>query len=227
MTRLRIFLAVLLVALIAGVYLSGLNQYITIDFFREQQAVVEAFVSQSPLFAVLLFCMVYIAATALSLPVAAVMALVSGALFGTVLGTIIISFASTAGAVLAFLVSRFLLQEFVDQTFPQATKIINEGVRRDGAAYLFCVRLVPAMPYFVLNLVMGLTHMPVRTFAWVTQVGLLPITLVLTNAGEQISRIDSPADIMSPALIGSLTLLGLFPLVAKKLIERMQSRGWL
>lgn len=225
MTKFRIFLAVILAALIAGVYLSGLNQYLTLDFYREQQGVVQAFVQQNRALAALLFYLVYITATALSLPVAALFALLSGALFGMVMGTIVISLASTTGAVLAFLVSRFLLQDFVDQKFPQAAKMINQGIQRDGAAYLFCIRLVPAMPYFVLNLVMGLTHMPVRTFAWVTQVGLLPITLVLTNAGEQIALIDSPADIMSPGLIASLTLIGLFPLVAKKVLERLQTRA--
>ncbi len=225
MTRFRIFLAVILAGLIAGVYLSGLSQYLTLDFYREQQEFVQAFVRHNRALAVLLFYLIYITATGLSLPVAALFALLSGALFGMVLGTIVISLASTTGAVLAFLVSRFLLQDFVDQKFPHAAKMINQGIQRDGAAYLFCVRLVPAMPYFVLNLVMGLTHMPVRTFAWVTQVGLLPITLVLTNAGEQIALIDSPADIMSPGLIASLTLIGLFPLAAKKLLERLRARA--
>jgi len=224
MTKLRIMLALFIATLLVVVFWFDLYQYLTLDFFRAQQELVQNFVAGNLLLSIIIFFGVYISATALSLPVAAVMALMAGALFGMLLGTVVISFASTTGATLAFLASRFLLQDYVDHRFPKATQAINEGIVRDGPYYLFCVRLVPAMPYFVLNLVMGLTHMPARTFAWVTQLGLFPITLVLTNAGEQIALVESPNDIMSPTLIGSLTLIGIFPLVAKKMLDRLQAR---
>jgi uncharacterized membrane protein YdjX (TVP38/TMEM64 family) len=151
------------------------------------------------------------------------LSLSAGALFGVALGTVVVSFASTLGATLAFLASRFVLQDFVDRHFSKVADIINEGILRDGPYYLFSLRLIPLFPYFVINLVMGLTHMPVRTFAWVSQLGLLPITLVLTNAGEQIALVKSFGDVMSPALMGSLIMVGLFPLITKKVLSVFRS----
>ncbi|MGI9315840.1 MAG: TVP38/TMEM64 family protein [bacterium] len=217
-------MAIVIGVAVAAVFWFDLYSYLTLEYFQAQQDNVEAFVAANKPLSVLLFFLVYILATGLSLPVAAVMALSAGALFGLVMGTVVISISSVAGATIAFLISRFLLQDYVDRRFPKATNTINEGIKQDGAYYLFCVRLVPAMPYFVLNLVMGLTHMPVRTFAWVTQLGLLPITLVLTNAGQEIARIESTSDIMSPTLIASLTLIGVFPLVAKKMLDQLQAK---
>ncbi|MDP6437817.1 MAG: VTT domain-containing protein [Gammaproteobacteria bacterium] len=224
MTKFRILLAVLIGLLLAGVFWLDLYQYLTLEFYREQQELIQAYVRDNLLLSIVIFFAIYIGATTISLPVAGVMCILSGALFGMVLGTIVISLASTIGAVLAFLVSRFLLQDFVDRHFPKAAQIVNEGLLRDGAYYLFGLRLVPAFPYFVLNMVMGVTHIPVWTYAWVTQVALLPITLVLTNAGEQFALIRTPADIMSPTLMGSLILIGIFPLAAKKLLALIQVR---
>lgn len=222
MTKFRILIAVMIGLLLAGVFWLDLYQYLTLEFYREQQEMIQGYVNDNMLLSIVIFFIVYISATTISLPVAGVMCILSGALFGMVLGTIVISLASTIGAVLAFLISRFLLQDFVDRHFPKAAKVVNEGIVREGAYYLFGLRLVPAFPYFVLNLVMGVTHMPVWTYTWVTQVALLPITLVLTNAGEQVALIKTPADIMSPTLMGSLILIGIFPLAAKKLLALMQ-----
>ncbi|HJP04325.1 MAG: hypothetical protein CL799_11315 [Chromatiales bacterium] len=224
MTKFRILLAVLICLLLAGIFWFDLYQYLTLEFYREQQELIQEYVHSNLLLSIVIFFTIYISATTISLPVAGVMCILSGALFGMVLGTIVISLASTIGAVLAFLVSRFLLQDLADRHFPKATQVINEGILRDGAYYLFGLRLVPAFPYFVLNMVMGVTHMPVWTYAWVTQLALLPITLILTNAGEQVALIQSPGDIMSPALMGSLILIGVFPLIARKLLAIIQVR---
>jgi uncharacterized membrane protein YdjX (TVP38/TMEM64 family) len=224
MTKLKFLLAALLLIVVAGVFLLDLYQYLTLEFYREQQEEVQSFVSNNIVLSLTLFFCVYVSATAISLPVAGVMAIVAGALFGVMLGTVVVSFASTIGATIAFLVGRFLLQDFVDEHFPKAARIINAGIERDGPYYLFGLRLVPVFPYFVINLAMGLTHLPVRTFAWVSQLGLLPITLILTNAGEQLALIKSPGDIISPTLMGSMMLVGCFPLVARKLLGMVQAR---
>jgi uncharacterized membrane protein YdjX (TVP38/TMEM64 family) len=224
MTKFRILLVILLGAVIAGVFWFDLYQYLTIEFFSEQQEIIQNFVQENLLLSVCIFFTIYVSATAISLPVGVMLSLSAGALFGVLLGTVVVSFASTLGATLAFLASRFVLQDFVDRHFSKVARVINEGILRDGPYYLFSLRLIPVFPYFVINLVMGLTHMPVRTFAWVSQLGLLPITLVLTNAGDQISLVKSFGDIMSPVLMGSLILVGLFPLITKKMLSIFQSR---
>jgi uncharacterized membrane protein YdjX (TVP38/TMEM64 family) len=223
MTKFRILLALIVTLMVIAVFWFDLYQFLTLDFYREQQESIQQLVHKNLALSVCVFFAVYISATAISLPVAGVMVIVAGALFGVVLGSVVISFASTAGATLAFLLSRFLFQDFVDRHFPKATEVINEGIARDGPYYLFSMRLVPVFPYFVINLVMGLTHIRVWTFAWVTQLGLLPITVILANAGEQIALIKSPGDIISPSLTGSLILVGLFPLIARKLLEMFQA----
>jgi uncharacterized membrane protein YdjX (TVP38/TMEM64 family) len=221
MTKLRILIVIAIAALLAVLYWFDLYQYLTLDYYQQQQVLIQELVRDNLFLSVLVFFAVYISATAISLPVAGAMALIAGALFGVVLGSVIISFASMTGATLAFLLSRFLLQDFVDRHFPKATEIINSGLNRDGAYYLFSLRLVPIFPFFVINFVMGLTHMRVWVFALVTQLGLLPITIILTNAGEQITAIASPGDILSPKLLGSLILIGVFPLLAHKLLDFM------
>ncbi|MGI9307927.1 MAG: TVP38/TMEM64 family protein [Gammaproteobacteria bacterium] len=224
MTQLRIPLAILILVSIAAIWWFDIYQYLTLEFYREQQQFIQDFVRDNQLLSIGIFFAVYVTATTLSLPVAGVFCVLSGALFGMVLGTVVISFASTIGATCAFLVSRFILQDYVDRRFPHAAERVNDGILQDGPYYLFSIRLVPAFPYFVVNMVMGLTHMPVLTFAWVTQLGLLPITLVLTNAGEQFALIKSPGDIISPMIMGSLILIGLFPLIAKKLLDTVRTR---
>jgi len=218
MSKFRVLLGLVVVLIVLGFYWFDLYQYLTLEFYREQHEALNKLVNDNLALSVGVFFAVYVSATAISLPVAGVMVLVAGALFGVVLGSIVISVSSTVGATLAFLLSRFLFQDFVDRHFPKATEAINAGIVRDGPYYLFSIRLVPLFPYFVINLAMGLTHIRVWTFAWVTQLGLLPITVILANAGEQVALIKSPGDIMSPTLVGSLTLVGLFPLISKKLL---------
>ncbi len=164
--------------------------------------------------------LLYVVVTALSLPGAAVMTLAGGGLFGLVTGTIAVSFASTIGATCACLVSRFFLRDWVQGKFGEKLHTINEGIEKEGAFYLFSLRLIPVFPFFIINLLMGLTTMPARTYFWVSQLGMLPATIVYVNAGNELAKIDSLGGIVSPSLIGSFAVLGLFPITVKKLMER-------
>jgi len=159
-----------------------------------------------------------VATTALSLPGAAVLTLASGLIFGLQVGTLLSSFASTMGAGLAFLATRYFLKDWVQSKFGSKIDSINEGVKKEGAYYLFTLRLMPVFPFFLVNLLMGLTPIKFWTYYWVSQIAMLPGTAIYVNAGTQISEIESPKDILSPALILSFVLLGLFPLVIKKAI---------
>jgi uncharacterized membrane protein YdjX (TVP38/TMEM64 family) len=162
------------------------------------------------------YTLIYIAVTALSLPGAAVMTLAGGGLFGLLVGTIVVSFASTIGATLAFLVSRFLLRDWVQTKFNDKLQPINDGIEADGAFYLFTLRLVPAFPFFIINLVMGLTPIKTIQFYLTSQIGMLAGTIVFVNAGTHLSKIDSLNGILSPGLLISFILLGIFPFLAKK-----------
>ncbi len=205
------FLAIALAAFFA----LDLGSYLTIENLKSRQTELAALVGQRPLLMIGGFFLLYVAATALSLPGAAILTLAAGAIFGLGLGTLIVSFASVIGASLAFLSSRYLLRDWVKGRFGQRVKSIDQGIEKDGAFYLLSLRLIPAFPFFLINLAMGLTAMKLATFALVSQIGMLPGTLVFVNAGTQLARIESSSGILSPALIGSFVLLGLFPLLAK------------
>ncbi|WP_018990191.1 FAD-dependent oxidoreductase [Aromatoleum toluclasticum] len=226
----RFVLAAALVLAIALFFQFDLDGYLNLDFFKSQQAAIEAWREARPLAAALGFFVLYVAVTGLSLPGAAVMTLVAGAIFGLAWGTLIVSFASTIGATLAFLASRFVLRESVQSRFGDRLAAINAGVEKDGGFYLFTLRLVPAFPFFVINLVMGLTPIRTRTFYWVSQLGMLAGTLVYVNAGTRLAQIDSLAGILSPGLLASFALLGVFPLIARKLVAAAKARkvyaGW-
>jgi dihydrolipoamide dehydrogenase len=220
----------LLAALIAVFFGFGLQHYLTLESLKTQQAGIADYRQQHPALAVLLYGALYVAVTGLSLPGAAVMTLAGGAVFGLLWGTLIVSFASSIGATLAFLAARFLLRDWVKSRFGTRLQAIDAGVSRDGAFYLFTLRLVPLFPFFMINLAMGLTPIKTRTFYWVSQVGMLAGTLVYVNAGTQLAKLDSLSGILSPALLGSFALLGLFPLLAKKMLDFIQARkvyeGW-
>ncbi len=220
----RWWLVVVLAGLVAAFYALDLGQYLSLATIKSRQAELEAWRAAQPLLAALLFFAGYVAVTALSLPGAAVMTLAAGAVFGLGWGTLIVSFGSTIGATLAFLTARWLLGDWVQARFGERMAAINAGVARDGGFYLFTLRLVPVFPFFMINLVMGLTSMRPRTFYWVSQLGMLAGTLVYVNAGTQLARIDSLSGIVSPGLLGSLVLLGVFPLVARKIVDAVQAR---
>jgi pyruvate/2-oxoglutarate dehydrogenase complex dihydrolipoamide dehydrogenase (E3) component/uncharacterized membrane protein YdjX (TVP38/TMEM64 family) len=183
-----------------------------------------AFHHAHPFASALGFFALYVALAGLSLPGAALMSVVAGAIFGLVWGSVIVSFASSIGATLAFLASRLLLREAIQSRFREKLRAINAGIQREGAFYLFALRLVPVFPFFVINLAMGLTPMRTWTFYWVSQVGMFPATIVYVNAGTQLVRLESLSGILSPALLASFALLGIFPLLAKKLVERVRAR---
>ena len=223
-------LLLLVLALVAGFFASGLHRQLDLDTLKAGMAGFAAWRETSPILVAALYFAAYVAVTALSLPGAAVMTLAGGALFGLGWGLLIVSFASTIGATLAFLVSRHLLRDSVHARFGARLRAIDEGIARDGAFYLFSLRLVPAFPFFLINLLMGLTPIRTRTFYWVSQLGMLPGTLVYVNAGTELGAVDSLAGVLSPGLVASFVLLGLFPLLARWMVERVQARrvyaGW-
>ena len=226
----RIALLATLAVLVALFFAFDLGRFLTLDFFKSQQAAIESWRAAHPAVAALAYFVVYVAVTGLSLPGAAVMTLAGGAVFGLGWGLVLVSFASSIGATLAFLASRYLLRDAVQAKFGDRLQALNAGVEREGGFYLFTLRLVPVFPFFVINLAMGLTPIRTWTFYWVSQVGMLAGTLAYVNAGTQFARIDSVAGILSPALVGSFALLGVFPLLAKKIVEiaRMKKvyEGW-
>ncbi len=220
----KLALMLLLIALAVSFFAFDLEQYLTLDSLKEHRSAFEHFYAQNAGLAILIYFVGYVVVAALSLPGATVMTLAGGMLFGLGTGTLVVSFASSIGATLAFLVARFLLGTSVQSKFGDKLAAINEGIRKDGAFYLFTLRLVPLFPFFVINLVMGLTSIRTLVFYIVSQVGMLPGTLVYVNAGTQLARVSSLQDILSPALIFSFVLLGIFPLIAKALVVFIRRR---
>jgi uncharacterized membrane protein YdjX (TVP38/TMEM64 family) len=213
---------IMVVAIIIGIAVFryfDLGQYLSLDYIKASQAKFQALYLENRLLVVAAYMGIYIAATALSLPGAAVLTLAGGGLFGLVVGTVAVSFASTIGATLACAVSRFLLRDWVQGKFGDKLSAINNGIEKEGAFYLFSLRLVPIFPFFVINLAMGLTRMRLSTFFWVSQIGMLAGTMVYVNAGKELAKIDSLSGIVSPGVLISFAVLGLFPITVKKLLE--------
>ncbi len=219
MSRSRVAVLVVIAALAAAFFYLDAGQYLRLEYFREQRAAIEAFYVAHPMQSAAIYFAVYVAVTALSLPGAAIMTLVGGAIFGLLWGTVIVSFASSIGATLAFVASRFLLRDWVQQRFGDRLRPINEGVAKEGGYYLFALRLVPAFPFFVINLVMGLTPLRTWTFYWVSQLGMLAGTLVYVYAGTKLGEFR-----LSVGLVAAFTLLGIFPLVARRALEAFKAR---
>ena len=219
-------LVLVLLGAIVAYFVFGLGQILSLENFKASQADIVAAKDANPVLYISGFFLLYVAVTGLSIPGAAIMTLIAGALFGVLIGTIIVSFASTMGATLAFLSARFVLRDWVQGKFGERLRAIDEGLEKDGAFYLFTLRLIPVFPFFVINLLMGLTRIKTRTFFWVSQLGMLPATIVFVNAGTQISRIESTAGLLSPALIASFVALALFPWAAKAIVALVtRSRG--
>ena len=220
----RWWLLVALAGLVAVFFALDLGRYLSLAAIKTSQADLQDWRAAQPLLAAVLFFVGYVAVTALSLPGATVMTLAAGALFGLGWGTLIVSFASSIGATLAFLAARWLLGGWVQTRFGDRLATLNAGIAKDGGFYLFTLRLVPVLPFFVINLAMGVTTLRATTFYAVSQVGMLAGTLVYVNAGTQLARIETLSGIVSPGVLGSLVLLGLFPLFAKKVIDMFQAR---
>ncbi len=192
---------------------------------KAQQGQWQQWYAADPVLVIGAYVLIYVLVTGLSLPGATVMSLLAGALFGVLMGTLIVSFASTLGATIAFLVARYLARDMVQQKFADQLTLINQGIAKEGAFYLFSLRLVPLFPFFLINIVMGLTPIGVWQFYWVSQVGMLAGTVVYVNAGTQLAALDSLQGILSWQLLVSFSLLGLLPLVAKKVVESMRNKG--
>ncbi len=187
-----------------------------------QQALL-SHVEHAPLRSALIFFALYVAVSALSIPGAAILTLLGGALFALWEGTVLVSFASTLGATLAMLASRYLLRDWVQRRFARQMATVNAGMARDGAGYLFALRLMPLFPFFLVNLLMGLTRITVRRYWWVSQVAMLPATVIFLNAGRELGKVTSPRDILSPGIAFAFTLLGLLPLATRWLFSRYTS----
>ena len=220
----KILILGVLLILIVLFFVFDLGRFFSLDYIKAQQGNFAELYAQRPAMVIAAFFAAYVAVTALSLPGAAIMTLAAGGIFGLAIGTLIVSFASTIGATLAFLAARFVLGETVQNKFGARLAEINKGVEKEGGFYLFTLRLVPLVPFFVINLVMGLTKLKTWTFYWVSQLGMFLGTLVFVNAGTQLAKIDSLKGILSPGLIGSFVLLGIFPLIAKKIVDTFKAR---
>jgi pyruvate/2-oxoglutarate dehydrogenase complex dihydrolipoamide dehydrogenase (E3) component/uncharacterized membrane protein YdjX (TVP38/TMEM64 family) len=224
MNKKKLIILLAIIAAVVAFFALDLGRYLSLDYVKASQQKFAELYAANPAVVIASFFAIYVAVTALSFPGAAILTLGAGAIFGLVAGTIIVSFASSIGATLAFLAARFVLGESVQAKFGQRMAEINKGVEKEGAFYLFTLRLVPLVPFFVINLLMGLTKMKTLTFYWVSQVGMFLGTVVFVNAGTQLAKIDSLKGILSPGLLGSFVLLGVFPLIAKKIVDAFKRR---
>jgi pyruvate/2-oxoglutarate dehydrogenase complex dihydrolipoamide dehydrogenase (E3) component/uncharacterized membrane protein YdjX (TVP38/TMEM64 family) len=223
-TLVRWLVVTALLGAVVAFFALGLQHQLSLQALQARQHDLDAWRQAHPILLAGGFLLAYVAVTALSLPVATLLTLAAGAVFGLLEGTVLVSFASSIGATLAFLASRFVLRDSVQQRFGKRLSTINEGMQREGALYLFTLRLVPVIPFFVVNLLMGLTTLKARTFYWVSQLGMLAATVVFVNAGTQLASLQSLSGILSPRIIGSFALLGVFPLVARWMVGRIKAR---
>ena len=217
--KIKIGLLIVIVLAIIAFFFYDIQQYTTLDYIKAKQQNILEYYKQNFFFVLVLFIFLYVLVTALSLPVATFLTLVGGALFGFSSGLIIVSFASTIGATLAFLMARFLAQNYVQKNFKNQLSKINKKFKSEGSFYLFALRLVPVFPFFIINVVMGLMTIKTWTFYWVSQLGMLPGTIVYVYAGTQLAQIETFSDITSPSMLIAFALLGLFPLIAKNFIQ--------
>lgn len=217
----KLIIGLFLVALIV-LLATQFGQYLTLENAKAQQALLADYIENNFIVASLIYFFAYILITAFSIPGAAVVTLLGAALFGFVTSLVLVSFASSIGATLAFLSSRYLLRDWVQSKFGSKLQTINEGVEKDGPFYLFSLRLIPVFPFFLINLLMGLTPISTARYYLVSQLGMLPGTIVFLNAGTQLANIDSLSGIVSPGVLASFVLLGLFPVIAKWIMKKVR-----
>ncbi len=214
----KILIVCAIIILIALFYSFDAGKYFSLNYIKASQEQFALLYKEHKVAVMATYMGTYIVMSALSLPGAAVMTLLGGALFGFLVGTIVVSFASTIGATLACIVARFLLRDWVQEKVGGKLKVINDGVEKEGVLYLFTMRLIPVFPFWLVNLAMGLTLIPLPTFYWVSQIGMLPATMVFVFAGRELGQIKSLSGILSPGLILAFVILGIFPIVVKKIM---------
>ena len=220
--KIKIGLLILIMLTIIAFFFYDIQQYATLDYIKAKQQNIFEYYKQNVFFVLVLFIFLYVLVTALSLPVATFLTLLGGALFGFSTGLVIVSFASTIGATLAFLMARFLAQNYVQKYYKKQLSKINKKFKSEGAFYLFALRLVPVFPFFIINVVMGLMTIKTWTFYWVSQLGMLPGTIVYVYAGTQLAQIETFSDITTPSMLIAFGLLGIFPLIAKNFVQFMR-----
>ncbi|MFQ3229315.1 TVP38/TMEM64 family protein [Reinekea sp.] len=215
----KLILLFIAIIVVSAYFYFDLGQWLTLEQLKNQQSSLESYRQANPVLVAAIYTVIYIVVAALSLPGSAIMTLSGGAIFGLAVGTALALISATIGATFAFLIARFLLGDWVQEKFGDRIASINQGIDKDGAFYLFSLRLVPVFPFFVINVVMALTTLKVWTFFWVSLVGMLAGAAVYANAGTQLAKLDSLSGIASPGIILSFVLLGIFPILAKKMIE--------
>jgi uncharacterized membrane protein YdjX (TVP38/TMEM64 family) len=220
----KIAILIVFVGLIVAVKVFGIDQYLTLSYLKGSLDSLKSLYANHSLMVITVYFVIYVLTTSLSLPGASPLGIAGGALFGFWTATIVVSFASTIGATLACLVSRFLLRDWIQNKFGDRVKKVNEGIEKEGSFYLFTLRLIPLFPFWLINLAMGLTKMSLVKFYWVSQIGMLPGTMVFVNAGKELAKIESIKGILSPGLIISFALIGIFPIAVRKLIALYRSR---
>ncbi len=224
MNNKKIALIILFIIVIALFLSLDLGQYLNLAYVKSKQDAIDSYYALNPISTGLIFFISYILVTGVSLPGAGIMTLAAGAIFGVVWGTIIVSFGSVIGATIAFLVARYLFHDYVQEKFGNHLEPINKGIRKEGDLYLFTIRFVPIFPFFIVNNLMALTPIKTINFALVSQIGMLLPTIIFVNAGTQLAKIESPGDVLSPELILSFALLGIFPLLAKKILVYVKKK---
>ena len=212
-------LIITFILVVSSYFGMDLHKYIKLEYIKLSKNILISFYEKNPNLLLFIFFIIYVICSSFSLPGATVLTIAGGSIFGIVIGTVVVSFASTIGATFAMLMSRYIIKSWVQKKFTIEMENINNHIRKAGVYYLFSLRLLPLIPFFVVNLVMGLTSIRIKTFFWVSQLGMLPATLLFTNAGSQLNNINSISDIYSPILVISFLILGIFPLLVKKILS--------
>ena len=221
----KLMLASLIAIVLILLLFFDLHNFLTLENLKSSKDKLKAYYQENTLIVLGTYFVIYLTSVAFSIPSAAVLTLAGGALFGLAAGTLVVSFASTIGATMAMLISRLLLRDWVQNRFSEQMGTINSGILKEGVFYLFTLRLLPAVPFFVTNLVMGLTSIRTHTFFWVSQLGMLPATLVYVNAGSELGKVQTIDEILSSSLIISFLFLGIFPLLVKKILTIIQAKS--
>ncbi len=224
MNKTRWFSILLITLIVGGFYWFDLGDYFSIEYFKSQQAIIDAYYTAHPWSTALIYFAIYLVVAGLSLPGAFYLTVYAGTIFGLFWGTVVVLVASTVAAILTFLIARHLLRETIQERFHDSLTSINAGLENDGPFYLFTLRLMPFSPFFVVNVVMGLTPIHTLTYAWLSQIGMLAGILVCVNAGTELAELESLSGLFSPGMIFSFLLLGILPLASKKTMEFIQNR---